>query len=47
MVKRNKFQGRVIFGINFRIKERLIVWISGSKRRSISTQEINRKMILP
>ena len=33
--------------MNFRIKEKLILWISGSKRRSFSTQEVGGKMIFP
>ena len=33
--------------MNFWVKERLIWRISGSKRRSFSTQEIDRKIIIP
>ena len=33
--------------MNFRIKEKLILWISGNKRRSFSTQEAGRNMIFP
>ena len=33
--------------INFWVKEKLILWISGSKRRSFSMQEVGRKMIFP
>ena len=31
----------------FSIKEKLILWISGSEGISFSTQEIGRKMIFP
>ena len=31
--------------MNFRIKEKLILRISGGKRRSLSTQEVGKKMI--
>ena len=31
----------------YRIKEKLVLWISGSKRRSFSTQEVGRKMVVP
>ena len=33
--------------MNFFDKGKLILWISGSKRRSFSTQEVDRKMIFP
>ena len=33
--------------MNFWVKERLILRIFGSKRRSFSTQEIDRKIIIP
>ena len=33
--------------MDFRIKEKLILRISGSKKRSFSTQEVGRKMIFP
>ena len=32
--------------INFWIKEMLILWISGSKKRSFSTQDVRRKVFL-
>ena len=32
---------------NFRIKEKLMLWISWGKRRSFSTQEIGRNMTFP
>ena len=31
--------------MHFRIKEKLILWISGSKKKSFSTQEVGRKII--
>ena len=31
--------------MNFRIKEKLILWISGSEKKSFSTQEVGRKII--
>ena len=31
--------------MDFRIKEKLMLWISGSKKRFFSTQENRRKMI--
>ena len=33
--------------LNFSIKEKLMLWISGSKRRSFSTQEVGRKWYFP
>ena len=33
--------------MNFRTKEKLILQISGGKKRSFSTQEVGRKMIFP
>ena len=33
--------------MNFRIKEKLILQISGGKKRSFSTQEVGRKIIFP
>ena len=33
--------------MNFRIKKKLILRISGCKRRYFSTQEVGRKMIFP
>ena len=31
--------------MHFRIKEKLILWISGSKKKSFSTQEVGKKII--
>ena len=33
--------------MSFQIKEKLILWIYGSKSRSFSTHEVGRKMISP
>ena len=33
--------------MNFRIKEKLVLWISGSKKKSFPMQEVGRKMIFP
>ena len=33
--------------MNFRIKEKFMLWISGRKRRSFPTQQVGRKMIFP
>ena len=33
--------------MNFSIKEKLMLWISGSKKKSFPTQEVGRKMIFP
>ena len=33
--------------MNFQIKEKLMLWIYGSKRRSFSTHEVGKKMIFP
>ena len=44
ILRRLRRNGKFILGI-FEIKEKLILWISGSKRRSFSTQEIGKKLI--
>ena len=33
--------------MNVRIKKKLVLWISGSKRESFPMQEVGRKMIFP
>ena len=33
--------------MNFRIKENLLLWISGSKKKSFPMQEVSRKVIFP
>ena len=33
--------------MNFKIKETLVLWISGSKKSSFQKQEVSRKMIFP
>ena len=33
--------------MNFRIKKKLMLWISGNKKKSFPTQEVGRKMIFP
>ena len=32
---------------NFRIKEKFVLWISGSKKKYFPTQEVSIKMIFP
>ena len=33
--------------MNFSVKEKLMLWISGNKKKSFSSQEVGRKMISP
>ena len=33
--------------MNFRIKEKLMLWISGRKKKSFPTHKIGRKIIFP
>ena len=33
--------------MNFRINEKLVLWISGSKKKIFPTQKVSRKMIFP